>query len=332
MKYRILGKTNLEVSEIGFGAWGIGGPAMAGNIPIGWGNVSDEESKKAILKAFDLGINFFDTADFYGLGHSEELLGEVLHEHWNEIVLATKVGHELLPDGKINLNYSKKYIINACEKSLKRLRKEIIDVYQLHSAKIVHLQQGECLEAMEKLLEQGKIRFYGISLSSFNPEAEANFFVENMVGQTFQLVFNAINQKALVKVIPKAAKNGYGIIARMPLQFGLLTGKFNKNTEFNANDHRSFRLPKHIIEKSIDKLTPFFDLEKKYKVSKTTLALSFIMNHPEITTTIPGMKTEIQVEENSIDLIKFEKKDMDFLHNYFKTDFHSLVDEMEKLG
>jgi aryl-alcohol dehydrogenase-like predicted oxidoreductase len=331
MKYRLLGKTQLEVSEIGFGAWAIGGPVMAGNIPLGWGNVNDEDSKKAILKSYENGINFFDTADFYGLGHSEEILGEVLNEHWNELIVATKVGHEILPNGQINLNYSKKHIINACEKSLKRLRKEIIDIYQLHSAKIVHLQQGECIEAMDRLIEQGKIRFYGISLNTFNPEAEANFFVENQIGQTFQLVFNAMNQKALSKVIPKAVKNGYGIIARMPLQFGLLTGKFNSNTKFEENDHRNFRLPSNILLEAVNKLQPFFDLEKKYKVPKSVLALSFIMSHTEISTAIPGIKTEAQAEENTSDLIKFHQSDIEFLHDYFKGHLLRIVDEMEKL-
>lgn len=330
MDYRTLGKTELKVSDVGFGAWAIGGPAMAGNIPIGWGDVNDEDSRKAIRKAFDLGINFFDTADFYGLGHSEELLGKVLKPHWNDIILATKVGHELLADGTINLNYSKKYIIDACEKSLRRLQKETIDLYQLHSARTIHLEQGECIVAMEQLQQEGKIRFWGISLNTFYPEAEANYLIENKIGHSFQLVFNIINQKALVEVIPKAAENNYGIIARMPLQFGLLTGKFSKETKFEENDHRSFRLPKNILNLALEKLEMIWPIAEKYKISKTSLALSFILSHPQISTTIPGIKIEKQAEENTKDIIQFEKDDLDFLHEYYKTDLHQVVHEMEK--
>ena len=132
MNYRQFGKTDLRVSEIGFGAWAIGGAATVGNIPIGWGHADDATSEQALLEALDAGINFFDTADFYGLGHSEELIGKVLGANQNAII-ATKVGHRNI-DNKIVLDYSKKYILSACEESLKRLKRDSIDYYQFHSA------------------------------------------------------------------------------------------------------------------------------------------------------------------------------------------------------
>lgn len=332
MKYRTLGKTNLKVSEIGFGAWAIGGPAMAGKIPIGWGKVDDAESKKAILKAIERGINFFDTADFYGLGHSEEILGEVLQSKWNEVIIATKVGHELLPDGTINLNYSKNYILQACEKSLKRLRRDFIDVYQLHSAKVEHLENGECIEAMEILKQQGKIRFWGISLNTYRPEPEMKFLAERNLGDTIQVVLNVINQIALDEVIPLASKLNYGIIARMPLQFGLLTGKFSENTTFSSDDHRSFRLNPDLLKKSLNELKPFFNLSEKYKLSPSLLALSFVMNHDEISTVIPGIRTEEQAMLNTLDLIRLNKEDFELLHQLGKKEYRYLINEFSKFA
>lgn len=330
MEYRILGKTNLKVSEVGFGAWAIGGPAMAGNIPIGWGKTDDNESKKAILKAVERGINFFDTADFYGLGHSEELLGEVLQDKWNEIILATKVGHELLPDGIINLNYTKDYILNACEKSLKRLRRDYIDVYQLHSAKVEHLVAGECIEAMEILKQQGKIRFWGISLNTFKPEPEMNYLAEKNLGDTIQVVFNVINQIALKEVIPLAKEKNYGVIARMPLQFGLLTGKFNETTTFSSDDHRSFRLNQYLLKKSLDTLKPYFEIVKKYKVDPGQFAMSFVLNHDEISTVIPGIRTEEQAILNTREKIKINDDDLRILHEMGGKEFFDLVAEYSR--
>ncbi len=332
MEYRVLGKTNLRVSEVGFGAWAIGGPAMAGNIPIGWGKTDDNESKKAILKAIERGINFFDTADFYGLGHSEELLGEVLHNKWNDVILATKVGHELLPDGKINLNYSKDYILKACEKSLMRLKRDYIDVYQLHSAKVEHLENGECIEAMEILKQQGKIRFWGISLNTFKPEPEMKFLVKRNLGETIQVVFNVINQIALKDVIPLAAEKNYGIIARMPLQFGLLTGKFNENTTFSSDDHRSFRLNQYLLKKSIETLKHYFDIAKRYKVDPALFAMSFVLNHKEISTVIPGIRTEEQAILNTREKIKIKYEDLNFLHKMGEREYLELVNEYAKFA
>src|SRR4026209_1710680 len=138
MRYRNFGNTDLLVSEIGFGAWAIGGGAMIGNTAIGWGDADDSVSVKAIHAALDAGINFFDTADIYGLGHSEELLGNTIGDK-KEIIIATKVGN-VSRNEQFTVDYAKKYIFNACESSLKRLHRDRIDFYQLHSARIQHLQ------------------------------------------------------------------------------------------------------------------------------------------------------------------------------------------------
>jgi len=330
MNYRIFGNTDLEVSEVGFGAWGIGGPAMAGDIPIGWGEVNDDESIKALKRSFDLGINFYDTADFYGLGHSEELIGNVFSNR-NDVVIATKVGHRLNNDNSIVLDYTKNHILKACEASLKRLRRDSIDYYQLHSAKLTHLENGECIEAMQQLQKEGKIRYWGISLNTFNPFPEADFFIKNDIGNGFQLVFNVINQRA-VDLFEKSKQNGFGIIARMPLQFGLLTGKFTKETIFPPNDHRHFRLTEEILSKSLDMLDEVWFLAEKNNISKTSLSMSYILAFDEISTVIPGIKTESQAIKNTENIVKISNEDKNTLINLYKEKLYQIVDLMERQG
>ena len=304
------------VSEIGFGAWAIGGNAQVGSTPIGWGEVDDDVSKKAIQAALDAGINFFDTADFYGLGHSEKILGEALKKN-NSIMIATKVGHRNI-DEKIVVDYSRQYIINACEESLKRLKREAIDYYQLHSARIQHLQNGECIDAMEILKKQGKIRYWGLSLNTFYPETEADYLMEKNSGDGFQLVFNLINQKA-IEVIKDACRKGYGIIARMPLQFGLLTGKFSADTKFRNDDHRSFRLTPEIIERTLKVLEEkVWPVATKEQLTKTQLALSFILSFKEISTIIPGIRTPDHVVQNTEGLKSLKAENLKYFNRLHK--------------
>ncbi len=330
MELRLFGTTDLSVSVIGFGAWGIGGPAMAGSTPIGWGKVNDDESRRALLKACDLGIRFFDTANFYGLGHSEKLIGETLGNR-SDIVVATKVGHRLNPDGTIALDYSKKHILQACDESLRRLRRETIDFYQLHSARLPHLEQGECIEAMEKLQQEGKIRYWGLSLNTFAPAPEAEFLMERRLGHGFQLVFNVINQRAL-PVLRKASQKGYGIIARMPLQFGLLTGKFERTARFAADDHRAFRLPREVLAESLDALEEVWPVGTKYGISKTSLSLSYPASFQEVSAIIPGIKTVKQAELNTSGIVQLGREDRDYLEGLFEKRMKRVMEVMEHAG
>lgn len=325
MNYRKFGSTDLVVSEIGFGAWGIGGPAMVGELAIGWGDVDDNTSIKALHKSFDLGINFFDTADFYGFGHSEELIGKVFGNR-GDIIIASKVGHRV-ENNEILLDYSKAHILKSCDESLKRLKRDHIDFYQLHSAKLNHLEDGQCIEAMNELKSKGKIRYWGISLNTFNPYPEAEFLINKNLADGFQLVLNIINQRSL-KLIKTASENGYGIIARIPLQFGLLTGKFNKETCFSKNDHRYFRLKPEFLTELLDALDDVWHLAEKYNVDKSTFALSFILNHSGVSTVIPGIKTPEQAEINTKPIITISEDDMNLLHQLFEEKFNALVDKM----
>lgn len=330
MNYRKFGNTELSVSEIGFGAWAIGGNAMVGEVAIGWGPAEDTTTIKALHKAVDEGINFFDTADFYGLGHSEKIIGQVLGNR-QDVLIATKVGHRAI-NGKISLDYTKDYIIEACESSLRRLKRETIDYYQLHSARIPHLEAGGCFEAMNHLKKQGKIRYWGLSLNTFDPAPEANFMMAQQQGHGFQLVFNLINQRAL-PIIREAAAKGFGIIARMPLQFGLLTGKFTHESRFDKDDHRHSRLTPNIIDETLDILHQHvWPLSASYGISETTLALSFILSLSEVSTVIPGIRTPEHVVQNTRHLQKLPDADIASLLSLADTELKPLMKLMEQAG
>jgi len=329
MHYRKFGNTDLSLSEIGFGAWAIGGGAMIGSTAIGWGETDDDTSAKAIQASIKAGINFFDTADIYGLGHSEQLLGKIIGKR-NDIIVATKVGNVSRND-QFTVDYSRKHILDACEESLRRLQREVIDYYQLHSARLQHLQQGECVEAMQWLQQQGKIRYWGLSLNTFDPVPDADFLINNHFGNGFQLVVNVLNQKAL-SLIKKANEKGYGIIARMPLQFGLLTGKFDNGISFAANDHRKNRLTPAVIERANKALAPVWDLCRKYDCTKTQLALSYILSYPEISTIIPGIRTSEQAEQNVSGLFKLDSADLALIEKLGKTDFIEVMKLIQQQG
>ncbi len=329
MQYRQLGNTDLQVSEVGFGAWAIGGGAMVGNIAIGWGGSDDGISCQAIKAALDKGINFFDTADIYGLGHSETLLGQELGNR-QDVVLASKAGN-VARDGQFTVDYSKKYIVAACEASLKRLKRDAIDYYQLHTARLVHLQQGDCIEAMQLLQQQGKIRYWGLSLNTFNPFAEAEYLVENGLGNGFQLVLNIINQRAL-PLFKTMQEKGYGIIARMPLQFGLLTGKFDAGVSFEENDHRKNRLTKEVVAAALAATEPIWQLCQQYNCSKTQLAMSYVLAYAALSTVIPGIRTPAQAVDNTGGLVKISEADVSMIESLGTAELAGLLQLIEAQG
>lgn len=331
MEYRQFGNTALKVSSIGFGAWAIGGPAEVGGVQIGWGDADDDTSIAAIHAALDAGITFFDTADFYGLGHSEALLGRVLANRADAVV-ATKVGQKVGADGRIEVDYSAAHIIQACEQSLRRLQRDTIDFYQLHVARLHHLEQGECIAAMEKLQQQGKIRYWGLSLNTFNPAPEAEFLLQAAKGSGFQLVLNLINQLAL-PIVEQAAAAGLGIIARMPLQFGLLSGKFRPDNVFQQGDHRAGRLTRTIIEQTTDILrAEMVPLARQYNTHLAGLALSFVLATPGVSTVIPGIRTPQQVQRNTEGLVPLSPAHWQYLAGLFNTRWQPVLELIKQQG
>lgn len=329
LRLKKFGTTDLFVSEIGFGAWAIGGGSMVGNTPIGWGDADDNISIRAIHVALDAGVNFFDTADIYGLGHSEKLIGNTVGKR-KDIIIATKVGN-VARNNLFTVDYSKDYIFSACNASLERLQREVIDYYQLHTARLSHLQSGECIEAMDYLQEQGKIRYWGLSLNTFDPLPEAEYIIKRKSGNGFQLVLNLLNQKSL-PILKTANSAGYGIIARMPFQFGLLTGKMNTDSVFPTNDHRHKRLTKDIIGTTLHVLDPVWQLCEKYNCDKTQLALSYILSYPEVSTVIPGIRTPEHAEMNTKGLFVLEPEDKMKIEELGKSDFIAVMERIQQLG
>lgn len=329
MQYRKFGNTDLRVSEIGFGAWAIGGGAMIGKTAIGWGDAVDSVSEAAINASLDAGINFFDTADIYGLGHSEELLGRLIG-HRKDVVVASKGGN-VSRNEQFTVDYTKEYLLNACDLSLKRLKRDTIDFYQLHTARMTHLQQGDCIEAMQQLQQAGKIRYWGLSLNTFDPLPEAGFLMEHDFGNGFQLVLNLINQRSL-PLLKLAGEKGYGVIARMPLQFGLLTGKFDNGVLFPDNDHRKNRLVPAIVDACALALEPVWQLCEKYQCTKTQLALSYLLSYPEVSVIIPGIRTPEQVSGNTEGLFLLEAEDRRLIESLGSSSFVPLMQQIQQQG
>ncbi|MFZ2492727.1 MAG: aldo/keto reductase [Thermoanaerobaculia bacterium] len=295
MLYRDLGKTGIKVSEVGFGAWAIGGSSEVAGVPFGWGRTNDDESLAAIRRARDLGVTFFDTADSYGFGRSESLLGIVLSRRRQDVVIATKVGVTRDDSGRLQKDFSRKHVFHAVDGSLKRLRTDYIDLYQLHNPSLAELQRDDIQEAMDRLQEVGKIRYWGVSVTTPDEGVE---IIRRGWGYALQVLFNVLNQAPATELFPLAAEKGYGIIARVPLASGLLTGKFRNDSTFSTDDVRqNFLTPKRLQE-----VMPRLD-EVKSIVGGSTRSLSeaalrFVLAHDAVSTTIPGARSVRQTEAN----------------------------------
>jgi aryl-alcohol dehydrogenase-like predicted oxidoreductase len=292
MKYRLLGSSGIRVSEIGFGAWAIGGPVDLFGTPVGWGVVEDRQSKAAILRALELGVNFFDTADVYGGGHSEDLLGECLQG--KDCVIATKVGNRRLPDRAVK-DFTNAHILEAIEGSLRRLKRSCVDLYQLHNPPPEVWQSDEVFEILDRLKKEGKIRCSGVSISTME---EGIHLVENKKVDSLQVLFNILNQEPARKLLPLAEKNGVGIIVRVPLASGLLTGKFSAGDRFPEDDNRRNYLTPSRLEEALQKVERLKKLTSHLNSPPGRIALAFLLKFSAVTSAIPGAKTPAQVEQN----------------------------------
>ena len=295
MHYRRLGNTDITVSEIGFGGWAIGGQTVVAGTPIGWGRTNDEESLAAIRRARDLGVTFFDTSDSYGFGRSESLLGIVLSRRRPDVVIATKVGVVRDPDGRLGKDFSRAHISHAVDGSLKRLRTDYIDLYQLHNPTLAELQRDDIHEAMDRLQEVGKIRYWGVSITT--PE-EGIEIINRGWGYTLQVLYNILNQAPAKELFPLAKAKGYGIIARVPLASWLLSGKYRGDTIFATDDVRqNFLTPKR-LEEVISRVDEAKSIIGGTARSLAEGAVRFVLANDAVSTTIPGMRNVRQVEMN----------------------------------
>jgi len=302
MQYTKLGKRGPKVSTIGFGAWAIGG--------MYWGPTDDAVSKRALHAALDEGVTFIDTADVYGFGHSEDLIAQVIKERGKgEVIIATKAGNDFYYANKetddgygaIQQNYSKEYLIEAAEKSLKRLGVESLDILQLHSPDLEKLERDEPWEALSILKQQGKIQHAGLSIQSFKESEQAHLLDKHPdLLDCIQVRYNLLERKAEKELFPKAIEHGVGVIVRIPMLFGLLSGKFNRQSVFVGDDHRRFNLDKEKLESYLSKMESMSELYERYSDwSPAQVALRFGISHPACHVSIPGGKTPEQVQENS---------------------------------
>jgi aryl-alcohol dehydrogenase-like predicted oxidoreductase len=302
------------ISTVGFGAWGISGRD--------WGKTNDDTSRKAVHAALDAGVNFIDTADVYGFGHSEVLIRQVLDERsGNErIVVASKAGNNFYPSAgedhkttPINHDYSVKHLEFAVEQSLKRLNIDALDILQLHSPGLEILEKDEPWQALERLKKAGKILLAGWSVQSFEETRQAHILERhNEIIDIIQVRYNLLERQAEEVLLPMALKYGTGVIVRIPLLFGLLSGKFNTKSIFGENDHRRVNLsPEKITAhlKNLISYQPLFD--KYYNFTPAQISLRFCIAHPACHVVIPGGKTPEQVQENvmasELDFISFEE-------------------------
>jgi aryl-alcohol dehydrogenase-like predicted oxidoreductase len=294
MYYRKLGRTGLEVSEIGFGAWGIG-KGM-------WVGASDDASVKALHRAFDLGLNFVDTALRYGDGHSEKLVGTAIKERSEQIYVASKVppmnGQWPAQRGvPAEQTFPARHVIACTEESLRNLGLEQIDVQQFHVWSDEWVDKGDWLKAIQDLKEQGKIRHFGVSINDYQPE-NAIKLVESGVVDSVQVIYNVFEQTPEDRLFPACEQHEVGVIVRVALDEGGLTGKITPETKFEEDDFRNryFRGDrKQEVHDHVQKIIADLNIGPE-QIAET--ALRFVLSHGAVSTVIAGMRSVQNVEQN----------------------------------
>ncbi|HTP86894.1 MAG TPA: aldo/keto reductase [Bryobacteraceae bacterium] len=294
MRYRSLGRTGWQVSEVSFGAWAIGGS---------WGTVSDDESMAALHQAIDSGVNFIDTADVYGDGRSERLIARLRRERRSEIVVATKAGRRLVPhtaDG-----YNAANLTSFIERSLRNLETDCLDLVQLHCPPTDVYYRPEVFGVLDGMVQAGKIRFYGVSVERVEEALKA---IEFPNVQTVQIIFNCVRQRPSELFFPEALRRNVGILARVPLASGLLSGKLTRTSGFEADDHRNFNRRGEAFDvgetfAGVDYDVALDAVEEirtlvPAGVPMASFALRWILMQDAISCVIPGGKRPSQVKEN----------------------------------
>ncbi len=286
---RKLGTTGIEVSDVGMGCWAIGGVSFRDGLPSGWSGADIEQSLEAVRCAWDAGVTLFDTADAYGRGKSEVLLGMALKEHKSDAVIATKVGTSLAAPGQI---FTEPYIRGAIDASLTRLETDCVDVYQLHGPSL-DAMTDDLFDLLGSLKSEGKIRSWGVSIGSVEEGQRA---IEGGA-EVLQLVYNILHQEVGDGIFPLAEKRGVGIIVRVPLASGWLTGKYDENTVFPKEDHRSRRFSDEETATMAAKVKALdFLLEEAGTLAEAVLR--FTLMPSAVSTVIPGAKSAAQIRDN----------------------------------
>jgi len=292
MRYRKLGRTNFEVSDIGVGAWGIGGKQWLGG--------TDDESLAALHRAIELGVNLIDTALAYGDGHSEQLVGQVVRECGRRVYVATKVPpkNRIWPArGAIGEVYPYDYIVRSAEESLHNLKIDTIDLLQLHVWSADWLAAGEWRRAFEDLKRSGKIRHAGISATEHDPDSALGIMETGLI-DAVQVIYNIFDQSPDAHLLPLAQKLNIGILARVPLDEGALSGRFTEDIQFPPGDFRDWYFRGNRRREVVQHVAALQrDLGDGASIPDT--ALRFCLSHPAVSTVIPGMRTRRHVEQNT---------------------------------
>jgi aryl-alcohol dehydrogenase-like predicted oxidoreductase len=295
MEYRTLGHTGWKIASVGFGAWAIGGT---------WGPVDDNISFGALNRALDLGVNFFDTADVYGDGRSERLLARLKKSRSEAFYIATKAGRRLNPH--IARGYNRQNLTAFIERSLKNLEMDALDLVQLHCPPTEVYYMPEVFDFLDGLVKAGKIRHYGVSVEKVEEALKA---IEYPNVQSVQIIFNIFRQRPAELLFQEAKRRQVGILARVPLASGMLTGKLTSNSTFDQDDHRAFNRQGDAFDrgetfsgvdyetglKAVDELRPLVP----QGMSMAQFALRWILMFDAVTTTIPGAKNPLQEEQNA---------------------------------
>lgn len=293
---RTLGRSGIEVTGLGLGCWAIGGPFYRDGNPVGWGEVDDAESRRALQRALDLGVTFFDTSDVYGCGHSETILGQALRGRRAEVVIATKFGNVFDSDSRqiIGASADPEFIQKACDASLKCLNTDYIDLYQFHLGGYPAAEADVVRDALEGLVAAGKIRAYGWSTDSAE---RAAVFAQGDNCAAVQQRLNLFEGSA--EVLALCENENLASVNRGPLAMGLLTGKFDKSSQMPANDVRhNWDFQQGEQARRLDKLAQIRDVLTGDGRSLAQAALGWLWARSPVTVPIPGFKTVAQVEDN----------------------------------
>ena len=294
MNYRKLGRTGLEVSEVGYGAWGIAGDA--------WLGAKDEQSLEALNRAVDLGLNFIDTALAYGEGHSERLVGKIVEERDETIHVATKIPpknriwpapNDIVPAEA----FPGDYVRECTEKSLENLGLEAIDVQQFHVWQDGWLGEGDWQEAVEELKGEGKIRHFGVSINDHQP-ANAIKLIESGLVDTVQVIYNVFDQSPEDELLPACQEHGVGVIVRVPFDEGALTGAITPETVFDEGDFRNDYFRDDRRRQVQERVRAIVSELGVAEDETAEVALRYILSHPAVSTVIPGMRSVRNVERN----------------------------------
>lgn len=323
MQYRELGRTGMKVSNISFGAWAIGGS---------WGSVDDKESLAALHRSVDLGVNFIDTADVYGDGRSERLVAKLRKERKETIYVATKAGRRL--DPHVADGYNRANLTSFIERSLKNLATDAIDLLQLHCPPMEVYYRPETFGVLDDLVKAGKLQHYGVSVEKVEEALKA---IEYPNVQTVQIIFNIFRQRPADLFFAEALKRKVGILARVPLASGMLTGKLTAKSAFEADDHRAFNRHGESFDRGetfsgVDYDTGLAAVEELRALvpqgwSMTQFALRWILMFDAVTCAIPGAKNPSQAEDNAkaADLPAMDTATMDKVNAIYNARIKGLV-------